>query len=202
MGAVAHVAAPAEREPMRVSILAPDSKIPNLACMKLSAWHKAQGDEVHMNLPLIEEQCDVRYASYVFTTSVKDHHPDTTVGGTGIDIHAELPDEVEHIMPDYNGWGCDYAMGFASRGCPNNCPWCFVPEKEGPVRAHAHPDEFVRPEHRHVMFLDNNILAAPNWDEVVAWCQSFGGSVDFNQGLDALLRGLGHTKATNVSYMR
>ena len=171
----------------RVSILSTDSKIPNLACMKLSAWHKAQGDEVYVNLPLMEEQCDVRYASYVFTTSVKDHHPDTIVGGTGIDIRAKLPDEVEHIMPDYAGFGCDHAIGFTSRGCPNKCKFCFVPEKEGDVHAHADPDEFVLPHHRHVMFLDNNILAAPNCAEVLEWCEGFSGSVDFNQGLDCRL---------------
>lgn len=172
---------------MKVSILAPDSRIPNLACMKLSAWHKKRGDEVHINLPLIEDRCDVRYASYVFTNSVKDHHPDTIVGGTGIDMHAKLPDEVERAMPDYDGWRCGYAMGFASRGCPHRCPFCFVPEKEGPIRAHAHPDEFVQPHHAHVMFLDNNILAAPNCDEILMWCERFAGSVDFNQGLDCRL---------------
>ena len=172
---------------MKVSLLSPDSKLPNLACMKLSAWHKAQGDEVFVNLPLMEEQCDVRYASYVFTTSVKNHHPDTIVGGTGIDIHAKLPNEVEHIMPDYEGWGCDYAMGFTSRGCPNKCPFCFVPEKEGAIRANADPEEFVLPQHTHVMFLDNNILAAPNCAKVLEWCAKFGGSVDFNQGLDCRL---------------
>ena len=171
----------------RVSIIALDSKIPNLAAMKLSAWHKAKGDAVFVGLPLMEELCDVRYASYVFTTSVKDHHPDTITGGTGIDIHAKLPDEVEHTTPDYAGFRCKHAMGFASRGCPNNCPFCFVPEKEGPVRAHADPDEFVLPQHRHVTFLDNNILAAPNCDNVLDWCARFDGTVDFNQGLDCRL---------------
>jgi len=155
--------------------------------MKLCAWHKAQGDEIYLNTPLMENLCDIKYASYVFTHSIKDHHPDTIVGGTGIDIHATLPDEIEHIMPDYETYKCDYAMGFASRGCPNKCKFCFVPKKEGPIRANAHPDEFVLPKHKHVMFLDNNIIASPNCNEVMEWCINFKGSVDFNQGLDCRL---------------
>ena len=42
---------------------------PNLALMKLSAWHKAHGDSVEWHEPLEPEQYDKVYMSKVFTFS-------------------------------------------------------------------------------------------------------------------------------------
>ncbi|MCW7072091.1 MAG: hypothetical protein OCU12_07195 [Methanophagales archaeon] len=171
---------------MKVGVRSPDSKIPNLAMMKLAAWHRARGDEVFVNFPLMDNMVDKLYVSYVFTRSIKDHPPNAEVGGTGSgDLKKTLPDAIEHTTPAYDLFGCDYAIGFTSRGCPNKCKFCFVPEKEGGIRAHAEPDEFVLPEQGRVMFLDNNILAAPNCDDVLEWCAASRKQIDFNQGLDA-----------------
>lgn len=168
-----------------VGVRAPDSKIPNLAIMKIAAWHRSCGDDVYVDFPLMDDLVDKLYISYVFTRSVQDHPPSAVVGGTGSsNLTRKLPDEIEHSMPAYDLFGCDYAMGFASRGCPNKCEFCFVPKKEGGIVAHADPDEFVLPGHNRVVFLDNNILAAPNCDDVLAWCASSKKQVDFNQGLD------------------
>ena len=96
-----------------------------------------------------------------------------------------LPDEVEHICPDYSLYNCDKSYGFLTRGCIRNCPWCFVPKKEGEIRANADITEFVR--HDHVVFMDNNVLAHPHGIEQIEKIAKMGLSVDFNQGLDARL---------------
>lgn len=97
---------------------------PNLALMKLSAWHKSHGDSVEMCFPL--KRYDRIYASKVFTfTKDIDFAPQTDDlrrGGTGYFYPyggESLPTEVEHIMPDYSLYGItDTAYGFMSRGCP------------------------------------------------------------------------------------
>ena len=110
---------------------------PNLALMKLSAWHKINGDSVEWCFPLA--RYDRVYAAKVFTfTPDIDFIPQTDdfrKGGTGYfypDGGPPLPYEVEHIMPDYSLYGItDTAYGFCSRGCPRGCDFCIVAKKEG-----------------------------------------------------------------------
>jgi len=162
---------------------------PNLALMKLSAYHKAKGDDVYLNFPL--RQADITYASCVFTWDAKRRNevPDgATIGGSGIDLKAELPLEVEHIMPDYSLYsGVDFSLGFTSRGCIRKCPWCIVPEKEGQIKPWARIYEFWDSHHRKIVLLDNNLLAAPNWKQTMDDLIAEELAVDFNQGLDLRL---------------
>lgn len=69
----------------------------------------------------------------------------------------KLADVIEHQCPDYSLYGINYSMGFLTRGCPRECKWCVVPEKEGDIVAHADIDEFAR--HKEVVLMDNNVLA-------------------------------------------
>lgn len=162
---------------------------PNLALMKLSAYHKAKGDEVFFNFPLC--QADRTYASCVFTwhsQKVEGLDPDAVLGGSGIDLKEDLPPEVEHIMPDYQLYpNVDFSMGFTSRGCLRSCPWCLVPEKEGTIKAVASVHEFWEHRHKRLLLLDNNLLAAPNWRTTLAELILAGVRTDFNQGLDIRL---------------
>lgn len=159
---------------------------PNLALMKLSAHHKAKGDTVAWHSPLMSP--DQVYSSKVFTWG----GPDQRVlcggvqrGGTGYGLPGWLPDPIEHIMPDYALYGARHSQGFLTRGCPNRCPWCVVPVKEGQIRAHADVTEFLA--HRDVVLMDNNVLAHPHGIEQVEKMARLGARVDFNQGLDARL---------------
>ncbi|GAJ17604.1 unnamed protein product, partial [marine sediment metagenome] len=142
---------------------------PNLALMKLSAYHKAKGDEVFLNFPL--QPPDIAYASCVFTWNAgrKTTVPNGAIlGGSGIDLKAELLPEVEHIMPDYSLYpSIDSSMGFTSRGCIRNCPWCIVPVKEGQIKPWSRIYEFWDRRHRKITLLDNNLLAAPNWQQTM-----------------------------------
>ena len=105
---------------------------PNYALMKLSAWHKAHGDEVEWFNALMPY--DRVYSSKVFTFTLEDEYlpPDTVKGGTGYGLYGKLPQEVDDMVPDYSLYpDCNYAVGFLTRGCVRNCPWCVVPRKGG-----------------------------------------------------------------------
>lgn len=180
---------------------------PNLALMKLSAYHKAKGDEVYLNFPL--EHSDTTYASCIFTWNAKRRAsvPDGAIaGGSGIDLKTELPPEVEHIKPDYSLYpGINYSMGFTSRGCIRKCPWCIVPEKEGNIKPTATIYEFWDRQHRKIVLLDNNLLAAPNWRQTMENLITEGLTVDFNQGLDIRLVNedtMGYLKRVKVKQFR
>lgn len=172
---------------------------PNLALLKLSAYHKGRGDEVYLNFPL--DQPDITYASCVFTWNAKRRAavPDgAIVGGSGLDLKAELPPEVEHIMPDYSLYPrVDFSMGFTSRGCIRKCKWCIVPEKERGIKPVARIYEFLDRQYRKITLLDNNLLAAPNWRQTMEDLIAEGLEVDFNQGLDIRL-----VNEDNIGYLK
>lgn len=161
---------------------------PNLALMKISAWHKAQGDTVEWWTPLMTY--DRVYSSKVFTfTPENPYLPEGTIkGGTGYGKLDELPPEIDAMFPDYSIYpNCDHAIGFLTRGCIRSCPWCVVPRKEGRIRPYRTWREIKRPDKRDIVFMDNNVLACEHGLEQI---EDMGGQevrVDFNQGLDARL---------------
>jgi len=137
-----------------------DSKIPNLALMKLSAWHKKQGDQTELYFPL--KEYDKVYASQIFEWSRPAYHYDK-IGGSGTGKWGVvLKKEIEHIYPDYDLYKIDYAMGFTTRGCIRKCPFCIVNKKEGLIQEWAEVSEFWNGQ-KELMLLDNNILASPSW---------------------------------------
>lgn len=174
---------------MDLDIIKQRRPFPNLALMKLSAYHRARGDEVFLNFPLV--QPDIAYASCVFTWHAKRAQglaPSTVVGGSGVNKGLQLSLEIEHIMPDYSLYpNVKFSLGFTSRGCIRRCPWCIVPQKEGDIEAWASPYEFWNPKHSEIILLDNNFLASPNWRDTIASLITIGVEVDFNQGLDIRL---------------
>ena len=164
------------------------TKYPNLVLMKLAAWHKARGDKVERYLPLIADQYDLIYSSKVFTWTQEDKTlPAHTIkGGTGYGIYTPLDEEIEHIKPDYSLYPHFTAgLGFTTRGCIRACPWCIVPEKEGILRPHADITEFVRPDSKELILMDNNILAHDHGLRQIEKSIDLGLKIDCNQGLDA-----------------
>ena len=155
--------------------------------MKLSAWHKSEGDSV--------EFADAMFGSYdrvymskvfTFTPDCSDYYPCEVVkAGTGYrDYTTTLPESIEHMCPDYSLYGVDEAYGFLTRGCPNHCPWCIVPHKEGSIRPASPIREFIGNKRRAVL-LDNNVLASEWGLMQIEKIVRMGIRVDFNQGLDA-----------------
>lgn len=166
---------------------------PNLCLMKLSAYHKAQGDQVEWWNP--NERYDLVYKSRVFTdTYSKDNiivtNADEIIkGGTGYGLAGNLPNEVEHIYPDYSLYSkfLDTAYGFLTRGCPRRCKFCIVSEKEGQRSIQtADLSEFWRGQ-KEIKFLDANLLACPDHEKLILQLADSRAWVDFSQGLDVRL---------------
>ena len=164
---------------------------PNLALMKLSAYHKAKGDTVEWWNPFKNAEYNLVYSSKVFDFIPDNPYlPEQTIrGGTGyrdIPKSQKLPPEIDGMFPDYSIYPeCDYAIGFLTRGCPNNCSWCGVPEKEGNIHPYRDWREVVRPDSKKLVLLDNNILACEYGIRQLESLIGSGYAIDLNQGMDA-----------------
>ena len=153
---------------MRVLLINVDSKIPNLALMKISAYHKQRGDIVGFDIT----EPDRVYISCIFTKNAARargiatyyQNADIYLGGSGVDIDGRLPDDVERMRPDYSIYPrIDYSLGYTTRGCIRKCPFCIVPRKEGRLTRWQHISEFHDPKHKKIIVLDNNVYADADW---------------------------------------
>ena len=162
---------------------------PNYALMKISAYHKSNGDHVEWANPLFGKY-DRVYKSKIFTFTEDNYDPydcEVIRGGTGYDICSMLPKEIDAMQPDYSLYGIKgVSYGFLTRGCPNKCKWCIVPIKEGKVKPYRDIEEVVN-ENKKAILMDNNILASDYGIEQLEKIAEKGYRVDFNQGLDARL---------------
>lgn len=191
---------------MKVGLIDVDGhNFPNLALMKISAYHKSRGDQVEFAFPTY--RYDKVYVSKVFGDEYSKMPPlyiqadEIVYGGTGFAITVEngkevyhkcndkpLPPEIEHIYPDYTLYPNltkDTAYGFLTRGCPNNCGFCIVSQKEcaRSVKV-ADLSEFWRGQ-RHIKLLDPNLLACKDRADLLRQLIDSRARVDFTQGLDA-----------------
>ena len=199
---------------MLVCLLDIDSKIPNVALMKLSTYHRRMGDAVKLGFDPGTDRPDLAYASKMFDfTSEPDIMPDCEIvkGGPGYDASARLGiPEYERIMPDYSLYPqYDYAIGRFTRGCPNNCPWCVVPAMDGnEVRHVADLCDFWDGQ-KVVRLLDDNIMA--DADEFCRACDqlAWAGVKTIWEALDIrlvneqtakALASIGHAKRIHFSW--
>lgn len=194
---------------MRVLIIDADfltkkkHKFPNLASMKISAFHKVKGDTVELLkgyyddlfTPLYSEY-DKIYISKVFTETKVDETllklPNVTYGGTGFyyDKAEPLPDEIEHCCPDYElytgiegKYYNDYAIGFVTRGCFRRCEFCVNKNSNGVVK-HADISEFIGNKKK-ICLLDDNFFGLPTWETELKKIIEYKLPFQFKQGLDA-----------------
>lgn len=195
---------------MRIGLIDVDGhNYPNLPLMKLSAWHKQQGDTVEWYYPLAGH-FDIVYMSKVFSFSPDYEAPiyaDKVIkGGSGYCISLDengkevfdkskdiqLPYEVEHIYPDYSLYPeitKDTAYGFLTRGCPRQCDFCHIKSMASDgIRSHKVADlsEFWNGQNN-IELLDPNILACKDWKDLLQQLIDSKAKVDFNQGLDIRL---------------
>ena len=193
---------------MRIGLIDVDGhNYPNLPLMKISAWHKAQGDHVEWYSPMFSGHMDKVYMSKVFSfTPDYEYFVDADEiekGGSGYCIEIEdgkevfhqerdrnLPDEIEHIYPDYSLYPehtKDTAYGFLTRGCPRGCGFCHVASKEGRC-SHKVADlsEFWRGQ-KNIVLQDPNILACADHMSLLQQLVDSRARVNFNQGIDIRL---------------
>jgi hypothetical protein len=177
-----------------------DSRIPNLALMKLGGRLRQQGRKTVLvrrdNWQHIE-RAERAYASCVFhvpssqrrVAKLRERFGDSvSVGGSGEDLKLRLPAEVEAEPADYGLYPEleDRALGFLTRGCSRRCRFCIVPRKEGAPRQASDLDELLQGRKKLVL-LDDNLLAHPRADSFLEQMAERNIQVNFNQTLDISL---------------
>jgi hypothetical protein len=174
---------------MRVRLVDIDSRIPNLALMQASAWHKNRGDEVGFDVTNPEKV----YVSCIFTKNAwkargaATFYPgaEVSMGGPGIS-YAWLPEAMQKVKPDYDLYPMDASLGFTTRGCCRNCDFCIVRDKEGPLKRWQPIRAFHDERFGAVRLLDNNALGLRSWFfEQTDYLIDHGLKVDYIGGLDA-----------------
>ena len=188
-------------------------RFPNLACMKISAYHKSIGNNVELLLDYEDiPKYDKVFISKVFTsTPVKDSflkEPNVEYGGTGFyfDKAPSLPYEIEHIMPDYHLYDeyveyavatkkmtandakyyTDYSIGYTTRGCIRGCSFCVNQNKKS-CELHSPVSEFLDKDRPNIFLLDDNVLACKDWKSVFEELNATGKRFRFHQGMDERL---------------
>jgi hypothetical protein len=194
-----------------------DSKLPNLALMKISSYYKSLGEQVEFVQQGMEYE--KIYASAIFTRSKEKceellnyYGEKIEIGGTGWDTNKTLPEAIEQVKPDYDLYTTDMiykrickgigtkeakmkkaeqivnaGMGFTSRGCIRNCGFCFVPKKEGSFRHVAEIKDLINPRSNVLILHDNNLTADPDCIQKLHEIRDRGLIVDINQGCDVRL---------------
>lgn len=186
---------------------------PNLAIMKLSSWHKINGDDVNLigfneinPNSLFPVKYDKIYISKAFTDSIT---PDfiykmdnIKIGGTGFyfDKAQALPNEIEHCKPDYeiynkalkfvnnNNFYTDYSIGFTTRGCFRKCPFC-VNKNSCKVQLHSPIKTFIDYDKPKICLLDDNVLGLSNKElfKLFDEFEEINKPIQYRQGLDIRL---------------
>lgn len=201
---------------MTIGLIDIDSKIPNLALMKISNYYKNLGEQVEF----VQEnkKYEKIYASTIFTRSkpivnklIEKYEDKIEIGGTGWDLKKELPIEIEKTKPDYGLYAAEEiasrmkgigtkehklkkaneiinaGMGFTSRGCVRNCGFCFVPKKEGKLRDAAEIGDLINPKSNVLILHDNNFTADPYCIDKLKEIKERKLIIDINQGCDVRL---------------
>lgn len=212
---------------MKIGLIDVDGhNYPNLALMKISAWHKQNGDSVEWCMAL--DSYDRVYKAKVFDETYTEDDcscvqaKEIVKGGTGYfrkkhdqnrkvyhEIYrngqwenvgaesivvrenetymAELPDDIEHIYPDYSLYPTlteQTAFGCLTRGCPRGCSFCVVGAKEGLCSVKvADLNEFWDGQ-KNIELLDPNLLACRDHMSLLKQLEQSKARVNFNQGLD------------------
>lgn len=192
---------------MRIGLIDVDGhNFPNLALMRISAWHKAKGDTVEWWWSDLIHY-DIVYKSKIFSDVYSKDVPDplnadkVIKGGTGYQIHlvdgkevydketdTRLPPEIEKMFPDYSIYPqYKYAVAMTSRGCPRGCAFCHVAAKEGRCSVKVADVKDFWNGQKEIKVLDPNITACREKRDLFQQYVDTRAYIDFTQGLDIRL---------------
>ena len=205
---------------MKIGLIDVDGhNFPNLALMRISAYHKAQGDQVEWWWSDFIHY-DIVYMSKIFSDAYTKDVPEpinadkVIKGGTGYCIslvngvevfdkskNEELPSEIEKMFPDYSLYPqFDFAVSMTSRGCPRGCSFCHVAAKEGRCSVKvADVSDFWNGQ-KEIRILDPNITACKEKRDLMRQYIETGAILDFTQGLD--IRLLNDDDLADINQMR
>lgn len=205
---------------MKIGLIDVDGhNFPNLALMRISAYHKARGDQVEWWWSDFIHY-DIVYMSKIFSDAYTKDVPEplnadkVIKGGTGYCIslvdgvevfdkakNEELPPEIEKMFPDYSLYPqFDFAVSMTSRGCPRGCSFCHVAAKEGRCSVKvADVSDFWNGQ-KEIRILDPNITACRDKRDLMRQYKETGAILDFTQGLD--IRLLNNDDLADINQMR
>lgn len=193
---------------------------PNLALMRISAYHKSIGDQVEW-WESDFKYYDIVYKSKIFSDAYSQEQQDPIncgelrKGGTGYCItlgsdgrehfdkskNKPLSPEIEKMFPDYSVYPqFDFAVSMTSRGCPRGCSFCHVADKEGKCAVKvADVTDFWNGQ-KEIRILDPNITACREKRDLMRQYRETGAVLDFTQGLD--IRLLNDDDIDDINHMR
>ena len=192
---------------MKIGLIDVDGhNFPNLALMRISAYHKAKGDQVEWWWTDMFHY-DIVYMSKIFSDAYTKDIPEplnadkVIKGGTGYCIslidgvevfdkakNEELPPEIEKMFPDYSLYPqFDFAVSMTSRGCPRGCSFCHVAAKEGRCSVKVADVSDFWCGQKKIEVLDPNITACRDKRDLFRQYRETNAQIVFNQGLDIRL---------------
>ena len=192
---------------MKIGLIDVDGhNFPNLALMRISAYHKAMGDQVEWWWSDFVHY-DIVYMSKIFSDAYTKDVPEplnadkVIKGGTGYCIslvdgvevfdkakNKELPPEIENMFPDYSLYPqFDFAVSMTSRGCPRGCSFCHVAAKEGRCSVKVADVSDFWCGQKKIEVLDPNITACRDKRDLFRQYRETNAQIVFNQGLDIRL---------------